>query len=135
MQGRIYGVFQGKQREIRWHKWRRSRLPVCLSSAGRTAHHLKQLKSVGVLRIAEERKGARRPAVVYAMVGDQLSSAQAVKTEHGRKTYSRAAARVADAGARAFSAAVAHGAPITQTLVLSVLQRHFQRLNILHCDK
>src|ERR1700691_3696927 len=66
-------------------------------------HHLKQLKDVGVLRIAKERKGVRRPTVLYAMVADQLSSAAAVKTKRGRKTYSRAAARVADAGARAFS--------------------------------
>lgn len=82
---------------------------------GRTAtslyHHLKQLEDVGVLRIVAERKGARRPEAVYAMVADHLSSAEAVKTQPGRKTYGRAAARVAEAGARAFSAAVAHGSP------------------------
>lgn len=74
-------------------------------------HHLKQLQDVGVLRIVAERKGARRPEAVYAMVAGQLSSAEAVKTRHGRKTYGRAALRVAEAGARAFSAAVAHGSP------------------------
>ena len=74
-------------------------------------HHLKQLEDVGVLRIVSERKGARRPEAVYAMVADRLSSAEAVKTELGRKAYSRSAARVAEAGARAFSGAVAHGSP------------------------
>jgi predicted ArsR family transcriptional regulator len=69
-------------------------------------HHLKQLEDVGVIRVASERKGSRRPEAVYALVADDLSTAQAVKTPSGRKTYGRAAARVADAGARAFSAAV-----------------------------
>jgi predicted ArsR family transcriptional regulator len=72
-------------------------------------HHLKQLEAVGVLRVVAERKGARRPEAVYAMVGDYLSSAEAVKTQRGRQTYSRTAGRVAEAGARAFSAAVAVG--------------------------
>ena len=45
------------------------------------------------------------------MVAVSLSSAKAVKTEQGKKTYGSAAARVADAGARAFAAAVAQGAP------------------------
>ena len=74
-------------------------------------HHLKQLEDVGVLRIVAERKGVRRPEAVYAMVADYLSSAEAVKTEPGRKTYGRAAARVAEAGARAFSAALVQGSP------------------------
>jgi predicted ArsR family transcriptional regulator len=94
-------------------------------------HHLKQLKDVGVLRIVEERKGARRPTVVYAMVADQLSSAEAVKTEHGRKTYSRAAARVADAGARAFSAAVDHGEPSFEGKYRNAMVRYF----LLRADK
>jgi DNA-binding transcriptional ArsR family regulator len=75
-------------------------------------HHLKQLEEIGVLRIAAQRKGPRRPEAVYAMVADHLSSAEAVKTPHGRKTYSRAALRVAEAGARAFAAAVAQGSPV-----------------------
>lgn len=74
-------------------------------------HHLKQLEAVGVLRVVAERKGPRRPEAVYAMVGDYLSSAEAVRTQKGRQTYSRTAARVAEAGARAFSAAVADGNP------------------------
>jgi predicted ArsR family transcriptional regulator len=72
-------------------------------------HHLKQLETVGVLRVIAERKGPRRPVAVYAMVADQLSSAEVVKTQPGRKTYGRVATRVADAGSRAFSAALAHG--------------------------
>ena len=72
-------------------------------------HHLKQLEDVGLLRVVAERKGARRPEAVYAPVADYLSSAEAVKTEQGRKSYSRSASRVAEAGARAFSAAVAQG--------------------------
>jgi predicted ArsR family transcriptional regulator len=72
-------------------------------------HHLKQLTDVGVLRVVAKRKGSRRPAVVYAMVAGELSSAEAVKTRPGRETYGRAAARVADAGARAFAAALAQG--------------------------
>jgi DNA-binding transcriptional ArsR family regulator len=74
-------------------------------------HHLKQLEDAGVLRVVAERRGSRRPEAVYAMVGDYLSTAKAVKTAQGRRTYGRAAARVADAGVRAFSAAVARGAP------------------------
>ena len=74
-------------------------------------HHLQQLQDVGVLRIVAERKGPRRPESVYAMVADYLSSAEAVKTARGRRTYGRAAARVADAGVRAFRTAMTHGAP------------------------
>lgn len=74
-------------------------------------HHLKQLEDIGVLRVVSERKGSRRPEAVYAMVADQLLSTEAVKTRQGRQTYGRAATRVADAGARAFAAAVAHGNP------------------------
>jgi predicted ArsR family transcriptional regulator len=74
-------------------------------------HHLQQLTDIGVLRIVAERKGARRPEAVYALVAGQISSAEAVKTRPGRKSYARAAVRVADAGARAFTAAVAHGDP------------------------
>jgi len=72
-------------------------------------HHLKQLEDVGLLRVVAERKSSRRPEAVYALVADYLSSNEAVKTQSGRTTYGRAAARVADAGARAFSAAVAEG--------------------------
>ena len=74
-------------------------------------HHLKQLEDVGVLRVVGERKGPRRPEAVYAMIADYLSTAEAVKTRAGRKTYGRAALRVAEAGARAFSAAMARGKP------------------------
>jgi DNA-binding transcriptional ArsR family regulator len=69
-------------------------------------HHLKQLEDVGVLRVVAERKGPRRPEAVYALVAEYLSSAEAVKTQRGRETYARSAVRVAEAGARAFSAAV-----------------------------
>ncbi|HEY5338237.1 MAG TPA: helix-turn-helix domain-containing protein [Rhizomicrobium sp.] len=74
-------------------------------------HHLKQLEEIGVLRVVAERKGARRPESVYATVANHLSSADAIKTANGRRTYARAALRVAEAGARAFSAAVAKGSP------------------------
>jgi DNA-binding transcriptional ArsR family regulator len=74
-------------------------------------HHLKQLEELGLLRVAGERKGSRRPEALYAPVGDYLSSAEAVKTQRGRKTYGRAAARLAEAGARAFATAVADGNP------------------------
>jgi predicted ArsR family transcriptional regulator len=72
-------------------------------------HHLKQLEEVGVLRVVAERRGTRRPEAVYALVADYLSSAEAVKTPRGTRSYSRAAARVAHAGARAFAAAAAQG--------------------------
>lgn len=72
-------------------------------------HHIKQLEEVGVLRVVAERKGPRRPEAVYAMVAEYLSSAEAVKTKAGRKTYGRAALRVAEASTRAFSAAMARG--------------------------
>jgi len=103
-------------------------------------HHLKQLEEVGVLRIVGRRKGARRPEAVYAMVADYLSSAEAVKTPKGRKTYSRAAARVAEAGARAFSAAVARGRPrfdgdqrnaMVRYFVLRADRKKMARLNTL----
>lgn len=74
-------------------------------------HHLKQLADAGVLRVVAERQGVGRPEAVYALIAEYLSSAKAVKTRPGRKTYGRAAARVADAGARAFAAAVARGSP------------------------
>jgi predicted ArsR family transcriptional regulator len=74
-------------------------------------HHLKQLGEAGILRVATARKGARRPEAVYTMVADYLSSAEAVKTQHGKKTYARTAARVAEAAVRAFSAALARGSP------------------------
>jgi DNA-binding transcriptional ArsR family regulator len=72
-------------------------------------HHIRELEEVGLLRIAGERKGTRRPEAVYAMVAPYLSSAKAVKTEKGREIYSRSSGRVADAAARAFSSAVQHG--------------------------
>ncbi|HEY3637233.1 MAG TPA: helix-turn-helix domain-containing protein [Rhizomicrobium sp.] len=75
-------------------------------------HHLKELEDVGVLRVVGERKGPRRPEAVYAMVAEYLSTAEAVKTRRGRKTYGRAALRVAEAGVRAFSAAMARGKPV-----------------------
>jgi DNA-binding transcriptional ArsR family regulator len=71
-------------------------------------HHLKQLVDIGLLRVSGERKGIRRPEAVYANVG-RLSSGETIKTARGRKTYARAGTRIADAGARAFSAAVTHG--------------------------
>src|SRR4051812_24626260 len=48
-------------------------------------HHIRELEEVGLLRIAGERKGTRRPEAVYAMVAPYLSSAKAVKTEKGRE--------------------------------------------------
>lgn len=74
-------------------------------------HHLKQLEKVGVLRVVAERRGARRPEAVYALVGEYISAAEAVKTSRGRKTYGRTAARVAEAGIRVFSAAMDRGEP------------------------
>jgi predicted ArsR family transcriptional regulator len=74
-------------------------------------HHLKQLQRVGLLTVMAQRKGARRPEAVYAMVADSLSSAKATKTSEGKEAYARAAARIADAGARAFSAAMGQEAP------------------------
>jgi hypothetical protein len=74
-------------------------------------HHLKQLEEVGVLRIVAERPGTRRPEAVYALVAEYISSAEAVKTKPGMKSYGRAAARVADAGARAFAVAMTRGKP------------------------
>lgn len=103
-------------------------------------HHLKQLKDVGVLRVVSERKGPRRPEAVYALAGDQLSSAEAVKTRQGRKTYGSAAARVADAGVRAFRTAVGHGAPrfdgaardtMVKYFVLRADRKKLARLNAL----
>src|SRR5215468_4010976 len=46
-------------------------------------HHLRQLEGIGLLRIVAERKGVRRPEAVYALVADELSSAEAVKTRRG----------------------------------------------------
>lgn len=74
-------------------------------------HHIKQLQSVGLLRIVTKRKGPRRPEAVYGLIADFLSSAEAVKTQKGRRTYAQAAARVADAGARAFSTAMRRAIP------------------------
>ncbi|MEZ2348776.1 helix-turn-helix domain-containing protein [Terriglobus sp. RCC_193] len=72
-------------------------------------HHLKQMENLGLIRVAAEQKGTRRPEAVYAMVANQFSSSEAVKTPEGRETYGRAGTRVADAGARAFSSAVSSG--------------------------
>lgn len=69
-------------------------------------HHLKQLEEIGLVRIVGERRGSRRPEAVYALVADDFSSAEAVKTDAGRKAYARSAMRVAEAAARALSAAV-----------------------------
>lgn len=69
-------------------------------------HHLKQLEEIGLVRIVGERRGSRRPEAVYALVADDFSSVEAVKTEAGRKAYARSAMRVAEAAARALSAAV-----------------------------
>jgi predicted ArsR family transcriptional regulator len=73
-------------------------------------HHLGHLEAVGLIHVVGERRGMRRPEAGYAMVADQFSSADAVKTPDGLKSYARTATRVAEAGARAFSAAAASGA-------------------------
>jgi predicted ArsR family transcriptional regulator len=88
-------------------------------------HHIRQLEDVGLLRVVAERKGARRPEAVYANVAGVLSSAKAVKTQRGRKTHGRAAARAADAGARAYSAAVAQGAPRFEGARRNAMVRYF----------
>jgi DNA-binding transcriptional ArsR family regulator len=72
-------------------------------------HHLRKLEDAGLLRIVGQRQGARRPEAIYAMVADEFSSSEAVRTPAGRGAYSKAAARVADAAARALSAAVNAG--------------------------
>ena len=69
-------------------------------------HHLKQLEEIGLVRIVGERKGPRRPEAIYALVADDYTTVEAVKTDAGRKTYARAATRVAEGAARALSAAV-----------------------------
>jgi len=88
-------------------------------------HHLKQLEDVGVLRVVAERKGVRRPEAVYAMVADYLSSAEAVTTEPGRKTYARSAVRVAEAGARALSTALVHGSPRFEGAQRNAMARYY----------
>jgi DNA-binding transcriptional ArsR family regulator len=94
-------------------------------------HHLKQLEEIGVLYISAERSGVRRPEAVYAMAVGRLSSAEAVKTAKGRKTYGRAGVRIADAGARAFSAAVTHGRPRFDGEHRNTTARHY----VLRADK
>jgi len=74
-------------------------------------HHLQQLEEVGVLRAVGERKGPRRPEAIYALVADQLSTADVVKTRKGRETLGQGAIRVADAGSRAFARAMKHMEP------------------------
>jgi predicted ArsR family transcriptional regulator len=100
-------------------------------SATSLYHHLQQLEDIGVLRVVAERKGARRPEAVYAMVADQLSSAEAVKTRPGRETYSRTALRVAEAGARAVSTAIADGSPRFEGDQRNAMVRYF----VLRADK
>lgn len=94
-------------------------------------HHLKQLVKVGLLYISAERRGLRRPEAVYAMAVGRLSSADAVKTPQGRKTYGRAGVRIADAGARAFSAAVTHGRARFEGEQRNAAARHY----VLRADK
>jgi predicted ArsR family transcriptional regulator len=71
-------------------------------------HHLKQLLEVRLLHVVEMRPGTRRPEAVYANVG-RLSSAKAVATPRGKRAYGKTGVRIADAGARAFSSAIARG--------------------------
>lgn len=68
-------------------------------------HHLKQLEEIGLVRVVGERRGSRRPEAVYALVADDYTTVEAVKTEAGRKAYARSAMRIAEAAARAVSAA------------------------------
>jgi DNA-binding transcriptional ArsR family regulator len=88
-------------------------------------HHLKALERAGVLRVVDERKSGRRPEAVYALVAPYLSTAEAVKTRRGKNTYGRAAVRVAEAGARAFSAAMARGAPRFEGESRNAMVRYF----------
>ena len=94
-------------------------------------HHLKQLEEVGLLYVASERPGVRRPEAVYAMAVGRLSSANAVKTPQGRKTYGRTGARIADAGARAFTAAVTQGRPRFEGEERNTAAKHY----VLRADK
>jgi DNA-binding transcriptional ArsR family regulator len=88
-------------------------------------HHLQQLQDVGVLHVVGERKGARRPEAVYALVADQLSTAEVVKTRKGRVTLGQGAIRVADAGGRAFSRAMTQMEPHFDGMQRNAMVRYF----------
>jgi DNA-binding transcriptional ArsR family regulator len=94
-------------------------------------HHLKQLVAVGVVRVVGERKGPRRPEAIYALVADQISSAEAVKTKAGRNMLGRSAIRVADAGGRAFARAMTHMEPQFEGRQRNAMVRYF----VLRADK
>ncbi|HEY8949774.1 MAG TPA: helix-turn-helix domain-containing protein [Rhizomicrobium sp.] len=88
-------------------------------------HHLQQLEDVGVLRVVGERKGPRRPEAIYALVADQLSTADVVKTRKGRETLGQGAIRVADAGSRAFARAMTQMEPRFEGSQRNAMVRYF----------
>lgn len=69
-------------------------------------HHLKQLLDIGLVRVVGERKGLRRPEAVYALLADEYTTIDAVKTSAGKQAYARSTSRIAEAAARALSGAV-----------------------------
>jgi len=69
-------------------------------------HHLKQLLDIGLVRIIGERKGQRRPEAIYALIADEYTTIDAVKTSAGRQAYARSTSRIAEAAARVLSGAI-----------------------------
>lgn len=88
-------------------------------------HHLQLLEDAGVLRVVGERKGSRRPESIYALMADQLSTSGVAKTQKGRDTLGQAAIRVADAGGRAFSRAMAQTEPRFEGRHRNAMVRYF----------
>lgn len=73
-------------------------------------HHLAHLQKNGLVRISGHRGTGRRPEAVYAVVSQQLSSRDAVRTAAGRKSLIRVATSTVAATLRAFAAAASHAA-------------------------
>ena len=88
-------------------------------------HHLELLQRCGLLRVVESRKGERRPEAVYACVSARLSSARAARSDSGRRTLAKTAARAAGATLRAFSTACERAAARLDGRRRNTVVRHF----------
>jgi DNA-binding transcriptional ArsR family regulator len=73
-------------------------------------HHLERLEEAGLVRVVERRSTGRRPEAVYAVISRRLSSADAVRTPHGRRNLIKVASSAIGASLRAFAAATAQAA-------------------------
>lgn len=77
-------------------------------------HHIDLLERAGLVHVAAERPGPRRPEKMYELASKQLTSRSAVKTKAGRDALIKVGRRFMASAARSFKSALESGHAITE---------------------